>query len=334
MASRSSCSTAKRRSTGRQGARRRSRKQARLFSGREKLLIVLMGAFLAFVVLMTISAQLEKPFLPTWDELLGTDTSRQEISDDWQMHVIDVGNADSILITDHKNALLIDAGERGDGDTVREYLKDQGIEKLDYVIATHFHEDHIGGMTDVIDGVAIGEFLLAYMPEEATPTTNVYADMLEALLDKQVPVRDVRAGDRFMVGEASLEILGPVGESDDMNNQSVVCRVTCGGTRFLLTGDAEIPAENQLLVSGQDLSADVLKLGHHGSNTASSEAFLRAVAPRYSVMTCGSGNSYGHPHKEVLSLIKKLGIENYRCDKQGHIVFTTDGEHITVITEK
>lgn len=320
------------RSPSRRTAAGSRRKKAPLFSGRSKLSILLTSLLLAFVILMTISSHLEKPFLPTWDELLGYKTST--VSGDWQMHVIDVGNADSILITDHTHSLLIDAGERGDGADVLQYLNEQGITKLDYVVASHFHEDHIGGMADVINGIEIGEFLLSYMPEEDTPTTNVYANMLSALLDRDVAVRDVKPGDRFAVGEAQLDILGPIGESDDLNNQSVICRVTCGGTRFLLMGDAEIPAENRLLVSGSSLTADVLKLGHHGSNTASSEEFLRAVDPRYSVMTCGTGNSYGHPHKEVLALVEKLGIENYRCDKQGHIVFTTDGESITVTTEK
>ena len=324
--------TSTKRTTSKRAVTRRRKKQTHLFSGREKLAIVLAGVFFAFVILMAISARLEKPFLPTWDELLGV--SQPEISDDWQMHVIDVGNADSILFTDHTHSLLIDAGERGDGDDVLRYLEEQGIQKLDYVVASHFHEDHIGGMADVINGIEIGTFLLSFMPEEYTPTSAVYADMLSALLDRNVPVEDVRPGDRFAVGDAQLDVLGPIGESDDMNNQSVICRVTCGGTRFLTMGDAEIPAENRLLASGYSLSADVIKLGHHGSKPSSSEEFLRAVSPRYSVMTCGTGNSYGHPHKEVLALVEKLGIENYRCDKQGHVVFTTDGENVTVTTEK
>ena len=316
-------------------ASRKRRKSTHLFSAQNKLLLVAIGVVLAFVVLMNISANSEKPFLPTWDELFAyLSPAQKPLTDDWQMHVIDVGNADSILITDHTHSLLIDAGERGCGDTVLEYLEKEGITKLDYVIATHFHSDHIGGMTDVINGIPIGEFLLSYMPEDATPTTKVYENMLTALLEQDIAVREVEPGDDFTLGEASFEILGPIGKDSDINNQSIVCRVTCGDTRFLLMGDAEKPSEALLLDAYRDLSADVLKIGHHGSDTSSSREFLKAVDPTYSVMTCGEGNSYGHPHKLVLTLVEELGIKNYRCDQHGTVVFTTDGTNITVSTEK
>ena len=168
-------------------ATRKKRKRTSLFSGNEKLLILAISVVLAFVILMGISANMEKPFLPTWEQLFAYLMPEEEpLNGSWQMHVIDVGNADSILITDHTHSLLIDAGERGCGKEVLDYLKKEGITKLDYVIATHFHSDHIGGMADVVNGIQIGEFLLSYMDEKDTPTTKVYENMLTALVDKNV----------------------------------------------------------------------------------------------------------------------------------------------------
>ncbi len=315
-------------------AKRKSQKGA-LFTSRQIALIVLCGVVLAFAVLMAISARCEHPFLPTWEELFDTFLPQEERDTSWQMEVIDVGNADSILFTDGSHHMLIDAGERGDGRIVLAALEKRGIKKLDYVIATHFHADHIGGMEEVIRGVDIGTFLLSYMPEDKTPTTKTYTGMLTALVDREVPVRDVKPGETYTLGDAVVEILGPAGEFDDMNNQSVVCRVTCNGKRFLMMGDAEVQAEKSILMSRADVSADVIKLGHHGSSTSSSGEFLDAVSPTYSVMTCGAGNSYDHPHKETLARVQELGLKNYRSDECGTIVFTvaTDGG-ISVTTER
>ena len=315
-------------------AAKKSRRSA-LFTRRQIALIVLCGAVLAFVVLMAISAGCEHPFLPTWEELIDVFLPQEETSSEWQMEVIDVGNADSILFTDGTHHLLIDAGERGDGKIVLDALQKRGIQKLDYAVATHFHADHIGGMEEVVRGVEIGTFLLAYMPEDKTPTTKTYTGMLTALIDRDVPVKDVRAGDTFALGDASVEILGPAGEFDDMNNQSVVCRVTCNGVRFLMMGDAEAEAEKSILLTGRPVAAEVIKLGHHGSSSSSSEEFMKAVGAEYSVMTCGAGNSYGHPPKATLELVQKLGLKNYRCDEHGTIVFTvgTDGT-ISVTTQR
>ena len=250
-------------------------------------------------------------------------------------YFLDVGEGDCTLLVSGGSTVLVDAGTPEGAPALVRELKSLGVRRLDAVIATHPHADHIGGMEEVIRGVDIGTFLLSYMPEDKTPTTKTYTGMLTALVDREVPVRDVKPGETYTLGDAAVEILGPAGEFDDMNNQSVVCRVTCNGKRFLMMGDAEVQAEKSILKSGADVSADVIKLGHHGSSTSSSGEFLDAVSPTYSVMTCGAGNSYDHPHKETLARVQELGLKNYRSDECGTIVFTvaTDGG-ISVTTER
>ena len=230
--------------------------------------------------------------------------------------------------------LLIDAGERGDSEEILEYLSRHGVSKLDLVVATLAHADHIGSMAKVIDALPVGRFVMAYMPEAETPTTATYLDMLEVLDEKAVPIDEAKPGTVYEVGTARLQVLAPLEESGDANDMSVVTRLTFGEKAFLFTGDAGTEVEKELQASGYPLRADVLKVSHHGSTTGNSKAFLQAVAPSYAVITCGEDNSYGHPHREVLLLLNQLETQVYRCDTHGHVVFTSDGETIRVETDK
>ena len=275
--------------------------------------------------------------LPQWQDVLsvlGLSDNAPPAEGTLEVHVIDVGNADALLIRQEDKAMLIDAGERGDADVVLNYLSARGVERLDLVIATHPHADHIGGMADVIREVEIGEFLIAYMPEEDTPTTAVYLDMLEALVDRDVTVTEAVAGDTYALGTAELTVLAPLTEDDDPNAMSIVTRLAFGDNRFLFMGDAEREVEHQILQSGRPVSADVLKVGHHGSNTGTHDECLARVSPNFAVFTCGEGNSYGHPHREVVTKLNKASVTAYRSDLHGHIVFVSDGETVTVKTQK
>lgn len=251
---------------------------------------------------------------------------------DVSVHFIDVGQGDCELIRVGDQSILIDAGENDKGNTVLDYLNKQGIEKIDLVIGTHPHSDHIGGMDTVINRIEVGEVLMPELPDSLVPTTKTYTDVLTAIADKNLPVTAAEPGQVYTFGDATLEILGPLRDYDDLNDMSVVAKLTYGSTTFLFGGDMEKEVEDDLLNANADVRADVLKLSHHGSKTSNSKAFLDAVGADTYAICVGAGNSYGHPHDQVLNRIS--GKQVYRTDLNGDIVIGTDGANLTVQTEK
>jgi len=303
----------------------------------KKIRLILTLAALAIFLLVELIGRIPGIPFNGWSDIyaaLGLAPSPVTAEGEMEVHFIDVGNADCILVRQEDKNLLIDAGERGDGDEILDYLNSHGITALDLVVATHPHADHIGAMADVIDALPVGKFLMSFMPESETPTTATYLDMLEVLDRKEIVVEEAVPGTVYELGTARLQILAPFEESKDANDISVVTRLTFGDRAFVFTGDAGTKVEKQMLSSGYTLTADVLKLGHHGSNTSNSKAFIQRVDPAYAVITCGEGNSYGHPHQEPIDRLLELDIPFYRADVYGHIVFTTDGKELTLSTQK
>ncbi|WP_078060457.1 stalk domain-containing protein [Desulfotomaculum copahuensis] len=246
-----------------------------------------------------------------------------------KVHFLDVGQADSILVQfPNGQNMLVDAGNNDDGPAVVSYLKQQGIKKIDFLIGTHPHEDHIGGMDNVIQSFESGQ---VFMPR-VTTTTKTFEDVLTALKAKGLKIITAKAGVTvFDQGNLKVNFVAPVGSSyDDLNNWSAVTRIQYGNIPFLLTGDAEAQSEGEMLNSGANLKADVLKVGHHGSSSSTSPAFLKAVAPKYAVISVGAGNDYGHPDKGTLAKLANAGVQVYRTDQDGTMVFTSNGNNITV----
>lgn len=238
---------------------------------------------------------------------------------------IDVGQGDSELVQlPTGENMLIDAGDRDSYTAIKAELEENNIEKIDYLIATHPHADHIGSMADVIKNYDIGEI---YMPK-VTTDTKTYENVLKAVKSKGYTINAAKAGMTVIDSDAiKAEIIAPnTDKYDDLNNYSIVLRLTYKNRSVLFTGDAEVLSENEILKNGYDVSADVLKTGHHGSSTSSGEEFLSAVNPKYAIISCGKGNSYGHPHKETVQKMEKFRIDTFRTDVDGTIIFVTDGD--------
>ena len=226
--------------------------------------------------------------------------------------------------------MLIDGGNAEDSDLVYSYLERHGVKHLDYMVASHAHEDHIGGLSGALNYATVGT---AFCPVTEY-SSKVFQSMVKYLDDQEKVLTVPEPGDRFTLGSAWVEILGPVKEYDDTNDTSIVLRIDYGETSFLFTGDMETGAEQDLMESGADVRATVLKAGHHGSDTSTSYQFLREVMPKYTVISVGEGNSYGHPSEEVLSRFRDAGTEVYRTDMQGHIIAVSDGKTVAFHTEK
>ncbi len=246
-------------------------------------------------------------------------------TDPLRVYFLDVGQGDCTILTQGDSAMLIDAGENDKGTTVQSYLEYLGIDSLDYAVLTHPDSDHIGGADVVLYKFDCDTIL---MPDVRTDT-RTYDDVIQAMNAKGETAVHPSPGDIYEFGDAAFTVLAPVQSYDDNNNNSIVLRLDYGDNSFLFTGDAESQAEADILASGADVEADVLKVGHHGSSTSTSDEFLAAVSPEYAVISCGEGNSYGHPHAETLNKLRQNGITVYRTDEQGTIVAESDGREIT-----
>ncbi len=245
-----------------------------------------------------------------------------------EVHFIDVGQGDSILIKTESGNMLVDAGPNSAEDSLDSYLKAQGVTSFTYAVFTHMDEDHIGGGDMIENNYTIETTIV---PKQIS-TTTTYERLLNATEKNGCKVEQAISGTTYSLGEMQFTVLAPNAESyKDSNNYSVVLRVDYGETSMLLTGDAEVDSEEEILAkyNAATLSCNLLKCGHHGSNTSTSQSFLDAVNPTVAVISCGKDNKYGHPKQETLDKLEKKGITVYRTDKLGSVVFSSDGKTLT-----
>lgn len=257
-------------------------------------------------------------------QILGPPTASFIPQDSLAVHYLDVGQGDAILLVDRDDTMLIDGGNPENGTAIVNYLKKLGITQLDYVVATHNHNDHAGGLTDVVTNVAVSNLYVTHSEE-----TESSRNLTEAANNRKVPISTPSPGTTLTFGGSTINFLGPLSVHEDVNNDSLVLKVTHGEHRFLFTGDMAGQAEQELLSQNLDLQADVLKVGHHGSSTSTGYVFLRAVNPRYAVISCGVNNDYGHPHEETLSRLNDIGSTVFRTDLLGTIIATSQGDQLT-----
>lgn len=296
--------------------------------------ITVLALCVVFALLITYAPNLG---LPTWGDLFRESGVNQAVNAKdypFSVHYIDVGQADGSLIICGEDTILIDAGDVDSYDAVHIYLTAQNVSEIDYLILTHAHADHIGSADEVLKNYTVNNVIMPKYTEENMPTSETYEDLLYALADSGANVIAAKPGNSYTLSGCSFSVLAPNADYTELNNSSVVIRLLYGNTAFLFQGDAEKKSEQAILDTGFCVSANVIKLGHHGSNTSSTAGYLSAVNPQLAVISCGEDNAYNHPSEKVLKRLDDLKIDYRRTDRNGNIVVTSDGNEIAVETEK
>lgn len=273
----------------------------------------------------------------SWQKLLSATNiveSVKQTDSDFVIYYLDAGQSDCTIVICDDEVLMIDSGTINQIYNIRTNLFMLDIDSIDYLLITHQHDDHMGGAAEIINHYSVSNVMMPQLSEENAVTSLTYDDLIKAISENNVNPEAVSYGDSFMLGSALVEIFSPMQQDDNINNMSVVTKITYGNTSFLFTGDSEKEIEKQLLRTGVDISADVLKVGHHGSNTSSTENFLSAVNPDYAIISSGRDNTFGHPTVSTIEKFEKIGIIPYITSINGHITITSDGNEIKVTPYK
>lgn len=305
-------------------------------ANRLRRLAVLLGLLLLLALAVSLYEQFSGQ--PVWDELYtaaglpAAGSPAPAAGGETSVHFIDIGQGDAVLIEQDGEFCLIDAGLRDSQDDLIAYLEAAGAGHLRLLVMTHPHSDHIGGMREVLRRCTVDEVLLPDLDKAPLPTSSTFAHILEELEEREIPTATARAGDVYPIGSGRLEVLADGIETENYNDLSPVLRFVGAGLTFLDTGDGEAGVEEDALARGADLSADLFKAAHHGSNSSNTWPFLQAVQPRVVVACCGLNNDYGHPHREPRERFDEIGACFYRTDQDGTVVVTGTPEGMSVWT--
>lgn len=294
-------------------------------------------AIVLVILLFGIITTLEKFNIISWGELLNKfsviDTVSQTDSD-FTIRYLNAGQSDCTIITCGDQTMLIDTGTYNQIDTIASALKSLNITKIDYLVITHQHDDHMGCATRILKDYDVKNIIMPKLSEINMVTTVSYEELLNTISEKEVRAIAAEPGLKFNVGEATVNFYSPLSQDKNLNNMSSVFKVVYGETSFLFQGDAEKKVEKALIKEGYDLTADIIKVGHHGSNTSSTEKYIKAVSPKAAIISCGAGNEYGHPHSETIETLNQNGVDIFVTMLLGDITVTSDGKTINITTSK
>lgn len=273
----------------------------------------------------------------SWNKLfssLSVINTVQEQDGDFAVYCLDVGQSDCTIIKCEDKVMMIDTGTTNQLYQIRTALFALDIEQIDYMVITHQHDDHMSGATELIKHYNVSNILMPRLSDINEVDSSTYSNLIKTIADNKVNPIAVSAGDTFELGSSTIEILSPVIQDKELNNMSVVLKITYGDTSFLFQGDSEQSIEKQILNSNFDISADVIKLGHHGSKTSSFAPYLDAVNPKYAIISCNSDNNYGHPNLQVMETLAEKNITPCITSLNGNIIITSDGKEVVVSTSK
>ena len=291
------------------------------------VLIVVVGLIVYFLDFTGLSSVSE------FKNVLGVIDGVKPVDSNFAVYYLDVGQSDCTIVICDDEVLMIDCGTYNQLNTIRQSIHTLEIDEIDYMLITHQHDDHMGSAVDLIEDLTVENFIMPRLAQSnnvESKTYNVLINTLDVKNINKIPAQDCKS---FMLGEALVEILSPTTQSSNLNNMSVVLKITYGDTEFLFQGDAESKIENDLLLSDYDIDVDVLKSGHHGSKTSSTDKFLDATSPEIAIISSGYGNNYGHPNGTVLQRLEKEGITTFSTFLNGDIAVSSNGETITVYTQ-
>lgn len=303
----------------------------------QKTLTEILGGIVVFLIILSAAIGLGEEYdlsLPNWDKIqkwLGFETIAPTLLPQadgaaTKIHFIDVGQGDSVLIEQDGSFGLIDAGVPESGKTIVQYLQQAGVGKLEFVLMTHPHADHIGGMKAVLDAFPVDKMILPDFSKAPMATSKVFTELLETIDRLKIPADTAKEGAEYPIGTGTLRVVSTGVETDNLNDISVVTMFTTPQLRFLASGDAERAVEKSILESGADIRADLFKAGHHGSSTSNTKSFMEAVRPRVVVISCGKDNSYGHPNQAALDSFNKVHAQVYRTDQSGTVIAYIDAQ--------
>ena len=302
-------------------SRRNRRRNRRKFYIRRLILIIIVLIYMIF------ADEINNTFSLTEDDANKLEKSKTKevvsVHDKLKVYYLDVGQADAILIDSGGEYMVIDGGNNSDGPLLVQYFNELGIKKISYVVGTHAHEDHIGGLDDIITNFDIGT---VYIPDAIT-TTRTFEDLLDSIDKKNMKYKVPKIDSTFKLGDANVLVIYTGTDKTDLNDTSIILKMTYGNTSFLFTGDTTGVIEKQIL--DKDIESDVLKVAHHGSKYSSTAHFLKKVNPEYAVISCGEDNSYDHPNSITLKKLERMNVKIYRTDKNGTVIATSDGNDIS-----